>query len=176
MDLLTGISMRLCFARNPWRHSVNLYPTFTGSGCGALGGAISISGMKTLRGSLGAIGLDNPKIDEPVERFSRCTSYEINCPKIVGKKFQDVGNHGRFIREGGCAEIIQALVNNWVVNARAHHEQAGLALIMAIRTSHLTQSRDGTWQDRFRLSGFLCPSGADRCGFGVKTILPPAML
>ncbi len=103
----------------------------SGGGCGALGAAIWISGMSTLKegtlkegtlkegtlkeGTLkeGAlkIGLKDPKTTKLIEQFCRQTNQEFECSKITGRQFSSLEDHAGYIRQGGCEELIQVLLN-----------------------------------------------------------------
>jgi hypothetical protein len=81
---------------------------FSGSACGALGVAIWITGMNILKDG-GTLGLQVPGVLETIERFTECTDSEFECSKIVGRKFESVADHARYVRDGGCSKIIEVL-------------------------------------------------------------------
>lgn len=81
----------------------------SGGGCGALGAALWIIGMNRLREGEGKIDLQTPGGPEVIERFIKCTDYEFECSKIVGRKFASVADHTSYLRAGGCSEIIEVL-------------------------------------------------------------------
>jgi hypothetical protein len=80
----------------------------SGSACGALGAAIWLIGMDILKDG-GKLGLNVPRANEAIERFTKCTDNEFKCSKIVGRKFESIGDHARDLRDGGCSKIIEAL-------------------------------------------------------------------
>jgi len=80
-----------------------------GGACGALGAAIWITGMNTLREPGGKIGMKDPKSSEIIDRFMKCTDYTFECSEIVGRTFENVEDHAQYLRGGGCAKIIEAL-------------------------------------------------------------------
>ncbi|MEA3441067.1 MAG: C-GCAxxG-C-C family protein [Chloroflexota bacterium] len=82
---------------------------FSGSACGALGAAIWIIGMDSSTDGDSAMGFTNPKAEETIERFLMSTDYEFECSEIVGRKFENIGEHADYLREGGCSDIIEAL-------------------------------------------------------------------
>lgn len=82
----------------------------SGSGCGALGAAIWLLGLESLEKGAKRISYKPEKAQEMVERFLRCTGGEFECAKITGRRFDGVADHAAFIRNGGCAEIIETLV------------------------------------------------------------------
>ncbi len=50
-----------------------------------------------------------PEAGKVVDRFLESADYEFECAKIVGRKFEQAADHARYLREGGCSKIIQAL-------------------------------------------------------------------
>lgn len=81
----------------------------SGGACGALGTAIWIIGMKSLREGAGKVTFKAPGALEVIDRFLRCTDYELECSKIVGREFESVGDHASHVCNGGCAKIIEVL-------------------------------------------------------------------
>ncbi len=80
-----------------------------GGACGALGAAIWIIGLKSSKEGKGKIDFKSPQALEMIERFLECTDYEFECSDIVGRKFENVGDHAAYLREGGCSKIIEVL-------------------------------------------------------------------
>jgi len=80
-----------------------------GGACGALGAAIWILGMKIGKEESGKIGFKDPRTQEVIDRFMKQTEFRLECSEIVGRKFDDVHDHARYLREGGCSEMIEAL-------------------------------------------------------------------
>jgi hypothetical protein len=81
----------------------------SGGACGALGAAIWIIGMNSLKEGADKIGFKAPGALDAIERFIKCTNYEFECSKIVGRKFESVGDHASYLRDGGCSAIIEVL-------------------------------------------------------------------
>jgi len=84
-----------------------------GGGCGALGTAIWLMGMK-LQQETNVKNLWNDdtftaKFDVLIERFLASSDYEFECADIIGRKFESIEDHAAFIREGGCSKIIDTL-------------------------------------------------------------------
>jgi len=84
---------------------------FSGSACGALGAAIWILGMNIDTEGDGKVDFQNPRAEEAIERFLKSSDYEFECSEIVGRKFENIGDHADYLREGGCSEIIEALAS-----------------------------------------------------------------
>jgi len=81
----------------------------SGGGCGALGAAIWLAGMDVLRQHGGKLAFKDPKTTEVLERYIKAAEYRFECSEIVGRNFQDVGDHAAWVRNGGCARILDAL-------------------------------------------------------------------
>lgn len=81
----------------------------SGGACGALGAAIWIIGMNGLKEGAGRIGFKTPEALDAIERFIKCTDHEFECSEIVGRKFESVGDHASYLRDGGCSAIIEVL-------------------------------------------------------------------
>jgi hypothetical protein len=82
----------------------------SGSACGALGAAIWMSGMSSLN-ETGKTALETSAAGDTIERFLKCSGYEFECAKIVGRKFENVDDHAGYIRTGGCSQIIELLAS-----------------------------------------------------------------
>lgn len=80
-----------------------------GGACGALGAAIWITGMKKASELGGKVSYKDPKALELIDRFIKHTDYRFECSKIVGRTFNSVADHAAYLRNGGCAEIIEVL-------------------------------------------------------------------
>ncbi|MCP4679095.1 MAG: C_GCAxxG_C_C family protein [Deltaproteobacteria bacterium] len=82
---------------------------FSGSGCGALGAAIWITGMNNPDEKTGFTA-DGTKVGEAIDRFLEAAGHEYECSEIVGRKFESVDDHAGYVYSGGCSNIIEALV------------------------------------------------------------------
>lgn len=80
----------------------------SGSGCGALGAAIWILGMRLREEGLSNKAIDT-KIDDLTERFLKSSGYRYECSEIVGRVFEDIDDHAAYLQQGGCAELIEAI-------------------------------------------------------------------
>lgn len=80
----------------------------SGGACGALGAAIWIVGMNIVKDG-GKISYKAPHAFDVVDRFTKCTDNEFECAKIVGRKFESIGDHAGYLRGGGCSKIIEVL-------------------------------------------------------------------
>jgi Putative redox-active protein (C_GCAxxG_C_C) len=84
-----------------------------GGACGALGAAIWIIGMNSREKP----GVDNlwkddafqARVADLIESFLKNTDYKFECSEIVGRKFENIGDHAAYLRDGGCSKIIEVL-------------------------------------------------------------------
>ena len=81
----------------------------SGGACGALGAAIWIFGMKSIREGAGKINYKDPGALEIINTFLKCTDYEFECSEIAGRKFESVDDHAAYLGGGGCAKLIKTL-------------------------------------------------------------------
>jgi hypothetical protein len=81
----------------------------SGGACGALGAAIWIIGMNSVKEGVKDFAFNSPLAQATVERFLESADYEFECSKIVGRKFENVADHACYVRGGGCSKIIEAL-------------------------------------------------------------------
>ncbi len=83
---------------------------FSGGGCGALGAAIWIIGMEGRQEGAGKKVI-NSRIADTIDRFLKDASdFKFECSEIVGREFNGIEDHARYLRDGGCSQIIEALV------------------------------------------------------------------
>jgi len=80
----------------------------SGGGCGALGAAIWITGMDRPI-ELDGLNYSGTWVNDTIEKFLESSDYEFECSKIVGRKFEDVGDHADYLHNGGCSKLIEAL-------------------------------------------------------------------
>ncbi len=83
----------------------------SGGACGALGAAIWIIGMNRLKEGAGAVDFTAPYAREAIDRFAKYANSEFECSKIVGRKFESIGDHASYVRGGGCSRIIEVLAS-----------------------------------------------------------------
>ncbi|MBI2863085.1 MAG: C-GCAxxG-C-C family protein [Chloroflexi bacterium] len=80
----------------------------SGGACGALGAAIWILETNSLKNG-GKVKYRSPNALEAIDRLARCTKNGLVCAKIVGRKFEGIGDHAEYLGEGGCSGVIEAL-------------------------------------------------------------------
>jgi hypothetical protein len=85
----------------------------SGGGCGALGTAVWIIAMNTIEegvaGNLWESKLFRARANAAIDEFLKVSGHEIECAEIVGRRFQNLDDHARHLRDGGCAAIIETL-------------------------------------------------------------------
>jgi len=78
-----------------------------GGACGALGAAIWIMTMD--KGLDSKIDFKDSKALDLIERFLKSSGNEFECSEIVGRKFENIDDHVRYMQDGGCSKIIEDL-------------------------------------------------------------------
>jgi hypothetical protein len=81
----------------------------SGSACGALGTAIWLIGINTLKEEGDKLAFKSPRAEDTIERFLKCSDYEFECSTIVGNTFGNVSDHAEHIHNQGCSKIIETL-------------------------------------------------------------------
>jgi hypothetical protein len=81
----------------------------SGGACGALGAAVWIIAMESGEDGVENIEFTPPRAKDAIDRFIKSADFEFECSKIVGRKFENVGDHAAYLRDGGCSEIIDVL-------------------------------------------------------------------
>ena len=82
----------------------------SGGACGALGAAIWLTGIKSPV-ELTSLSYADTWVNEMVEKYLESSDYEFECVKVIGRKFESVGDHASYVRNGGCSQIIEALAS-----------------------------------------------------------------
>jgi Putative redox-active protein (C_GCAxxG_C_C) len=80
----------------------------SGGGCGALGAAIWLTALDHPDEGL-SFTPDNERASALIERFLVVSGYGFECASIVGRTFEDVEDHARYVEQGGCARLLEAL-------------------------------------------------------------------
>jgi len=81
----------------------------SGGACGALGAATWIIGMNSLKEKGEKLDYKSPRTLNAIDTFFKCTDFEFECCKIVGRRFENIGDHAIYMRNGGCTKIIEVL-------------------------------------------------------------------
>jgi hypothetical protein len=48
-------------------------------------------------------------VGDTIEKFLESAEFEFECSEIVGRKFENIGDHADYLRDGGCSKIIEVL-------------------------------------------------------------------
>ena len=80
----------------------------SGGACGALGAAVWLTALNHPEEKVG-LTADGTKFGEAIETLLENSDHQFECSEIVGREFEDVNDHARYVRDGGCSEIIEAL-------------------------------------------------------------------
>ncbi|MFC1893597.1 C-GCAxxG-C-C family (seleno)protein [Chloroflexota bacterium] len=81
----------------------------SGGACGALGAAIWINGMSSIKEGA-SNKVINSKASDTIERFLKSDAdFKLECSEIVERKFENIADHAAYLRDGGCSEIIELL-------------------------------------------------------------------
>lgn len=82
----------------------------SGNGCGALAAAIWLACIGYLEESgKRALPMRLEKTEAILKKFQEKTQYELLCSQITRREFKTPQDHSDFIKNGGCAEIIEML-------------------------------------------------------------------
>ncbi len=82
-----------------------------GGACGAIGAAIWIIAMESIKNGNGKIEFEDPRAIAAIDSFKECTHAEFECAAIVGRKFTNTGDHAGYLQDGGCAKLIEVLAS-----------------------------------------------------------------
>lgn len=81
----------------------------SGSGCGALSAAIWKTILELIKKGEWKAAISDPDSDRIINKFYNVTDYNIACHEICERKFESIGDHSEFIKNGGCRKIIEVL-------------------------------------------------------------------
>ncbi|MFC2014219.1 C-GCAxxG-C-C family (seleno)protein [Chloroflexota bacterium] len=81
----------------------------SGGVCGALGAAIWINEMNSRKEGDG-LKVSYSRASDTIDRFVKSAAdFRYECSEIAGRRFENVGDHAGYLRDGGCSEIIEVL-------------------------------------------------------------------
>ena len=84
----------------------------SGNGCGALGAAIWIKSLKWFKKHPESRDMYHPDAKATLSIFYETTNSEMLCHRICGRQFSSVDEHTEFVKNGGCARLIDALAQS----------------------------------------------------------------
>jgi len=80
----------------------------SGSGCGALSAAVWMATYNYEKKN-GKAPYPCPDAEKVLQNFLEVSDYEFECKVITDKVFEDLNEHSRYLEEGGCKNIIEAI-------------------------------------------------------------------
>ena len=83
----------------------------SGSGCGALAATVWMNALIHNRKQTGKTASFDPGTNHTLNAFYEETNYEMQCDKICGQRFRTLDEHTKFIKKGGCQQLINILVD-----------------------------------------------------------------
>ncbi len=84
----------------------------SGNACGALSAAIWVNTLAWDKEHPGKSNYPNSKATNTLEAFLVETDYEFRCDNICGRSFQTIDEHTEYIKNGGCAKLIDVLAQS----------------------------------------------------------------
>ena len=84
----------------------------SGSACGALGAAVWIKTMAWFNEYPENKNMYNPYARETLKKFYDETGSKMLCQDICGKRFKSLTEHTEYVKNGGCAKLIDILANS----------------------------------------------------------------
>jgi hypothetical protein len=80
----------------------------SGGACGALGAAIWIRAMNSNMERISMKALDS-MFGDTIDGFANSADFKFECSEIVGRRFENIGDHAGYLHDGGCSKIIEVL-------------------------------------------------------------------
>ncbi len=84
----------------------------SGYGCGALSAAIWMKSLDWCRKNPGKSAFKNPEAKKTLKAFYEANGPEMLCHQISGQRFKTMDDHSKFINNGGCEKLINALARS----------------------------------------------------------------
>lgn len=84
----------------------------SGAACGALSAAIWVKSIMWCKEEAKKSPLKNQYSKKTMDIFYQKTNSKIECSEISGEHFKNIGEHTKFIKNGGCSELIERLANS----------------------------------------------------------------
>ena len=83
----------------------------SGSACGALSATVWMNSLKWTKEHPGKSAWSNPMAKQTLKGFLAETDSEMLCHEICGQRFKTIKDHTKYIADGGCIDLINALAN-----------------------------------------------------------------
>ena len=84
----------------------------SGAACGALAAAIWIKSLLWCQEEVKKSSLNNPYSKKTLNTFYQTTNSKIICSDITGIHFNNIEDHTKFIKNGGCGKLIETLAKS----------------------------------------------------------------
>jgi len=84
----------------------------SGAACGALSAAIWMKSLAWCKEEAKKMALKNPEAKKTLETFYKTTNTNIQCDAITGTNFKSLEEHTNFIKNGGCASLMNVLAQS----------------------------------------------------------------
>ncbi|HOT45474.1 MAG TPA: C-GCAxxG-C-C family protein [Spirochaetota bacterium] len=84
----------------------------SGNGCGALAAAVWLKSLAWCRENPGKSSYNNPYAKKMLKSFFKKVGTEMSCRTITGQRFETLDAHTKFIRNGGCEQLINVLAES----------------------------------------------------------------
>lgn len=84
----------------------------SGGACGALSAAIWMKSLIWCREVENKSPMTNPYSKKTLDTFFEATDSKILCSDITGNHFKNIDEHSKFIKYGGCINLIETLANS----------------------------------------------------------------
>ncbi|NNJ89576.1 MAG: hypothetical protein HKP53_09250 [Eudoraea sp.] len=84
----------------------------SGAACGALSAAVWMKSLMWCREEEKKSPLKNPSSKKTIAKFYQATNSKIVCSDITARHFMNIEEHTKFIKNGGCSELIETLAKS----------------------------------------------------------------
>jgi len=84
----------------------------SGGGCGVLGAAIWLTGVKNQPVQLEGFSYSGTWVSDVIEKYLEAADYEFECSEVVGRTFENVEDHASYLSRGGCSELIEKFADS----------------------------------------------------------------
>jgi hypothetical protein len=84
----------------------------SGGGCGALAAAVWMKSLTRVKEENEKFQVQNPEAKKTLQAFYKTTNNKILCSEITNENFNDLDDHTQFLKNGGCADLIDVLAGS----------------------------------------------------------------
>jgi len=83
----------------------------SGNGCGALAAAVWMNTLARIREKTYKTSFSDPVAEKILKAFYEASGYEMECRSISGKCFKTIDEHTEFLKNEGCAKLLDVLAD-----------------------------------------------------------------